>query len=96
MVKDLRLWFLACMLAMGTLAGCNPQRQVVKAERLQERVEKKQKKEQAAAYEQAQKRHLKLQSKETRRRMRESAKRSEKWRGARKKSFWRRLFGKAR
>lgn len=96
MMKTFRFWLLASMLAMVVLAGCNPQRGAVKAERLQERIEKKQKKEQAAAYEEARKRHVKLQSKETRRRMRDSAKRSEKWRGGRKASWWKRLFGKTR
>lgn len=94
-MRKIQLFFCAALLIMAPLQGCRTQSKAVrKAEARQKSLEKQRKAEDAAAYESALKRHRNLQSKETRKRMKETAKKSRKMQPARKPTLWERIRGK--
>lgn len=85
------------MIIFLPLVGCQTNRKAVKGERKAEKLQKKREKEAQKLYEAGLERHISSQSPETRARMKENRRKSERWIKQNKKPpFYKRWFRKRR
>lgn len=94
--RSLRYYFIMGLLLILPLSACGPKYQAAKAQRQHEKRIEQRRKEGERAMRQARQRHVKAQSPETQRRMKENRRKSESLNNNRRSPFYVRWFNAIR